>query len=386
MKYKILYIHHSVSKSGAARSLSFLIDNLDKNKYEPIVLCRKDNANIALFENAGAKVIMDKRFGPLHGSTVSGMSFVIFCSNVLKAIPTYFVMKQHIKKIKPDLVHLNSTCMCIAGKASKKVAPTTPVIVHVREPLLNNIFGKILRKTTYKNVDGYVAIDKNDMKSVNMRPEKPHEIIYNFVHFSKYNCDIYSDCLRKELDILEDDTIFICLGRIVKPNGVIEMIDEFIKVYPRHQKYHLVVVGDELKDNSSYIHAVRNKCGEHKSNIHLLPFRNDVPNLLASSNILLCPFVKPHFSRAVIEAAAMGVPSIASNIGGVNELVISGKTGLLFEPTNFSQLGSLIEELGSDKILLKNLGENAVVFAHKNFDSKTNANLTMAFYDTFLKK
>ncbi|WP_238903630.1 glycosyltransferase family 4 protein [Clostridium sp. YIM B02506] len=385
MKHKILYIHHSVSKSGAARSLSFLIEDLDKNIYDPIVLCRKDNDNIDLFQRAGAKVIMDKRFGPLHGSTVSGMNFIIFCSNILKAIPTYFIVKKYINNIKPDIVHLNSTCMCVAGKASKKVDSNIPVLVHVREPLLENIFGSILKKITYRYVDGYIAIDKNDMESVIMLPEKPHEIIYNFVDFKKYNNYIKSEIIRNELSIPQEDTIFICLGRIVKPNGVIEMIDEFTKVYPKYLNYHLVIVGDELENSSKYIKLVRERCNKHKSNIHLLPFRKDVPELLASSDILICPFIEPHFSRAVIEAAAMGIPTIASNVGGVNELVLDGKTGLFFDYNDFTQLPELIKKLGSNKDLIKLLGKNAAKFARKNFDSKINAKRTVKFYERFLK-
>jgi glycosyltransferase involved in cell wall biosynthesis len=386
MRYKILYFHHSVSKSGAARSLSFLIESLDKEKYEPIVICRKDKENIQLFENVGAKVIIDPRFGPLHGSTVSGMNFMIFCSNLLKAIPTYFVSKYYVEIIKPDLVNINSTCMCIAAKGAKNAAPHTPVIVHVREPLMKNVFGNILKLLTYKNVDGYIAIDKNDMNSVYMEPIKDYRIIYNFVDFEKYNESISSDCLKKELGIPADNIVFLFLGRIIYQNGVIEMINTFANIYNEHKNYHLVIVGDEPRDKSKYIRKIRKICQSHNANIHLLPFRNDVPNVIASSDILVCPFIEPHFSRSVIEAAAIGVPSIGCNVGGVNELIIDGVTGFLFDKSKFEECSEKMVMLGENEILRKKLSKAAILNARENFNMNRNAKQTSEFYDTFLIK
>lgn len=386
MRHKILYFHHSVSKSGAARSLSFLIESLDKKKYEPIVICRKDKENIKLFENAGAKVIMDKRIGPLHGSTVSGMNFIILCSNIFKAIPTYLVSKYYVKKIKPDLININSTCMCLAAMGAKSAFKSIPVLVHVREPLMNNIFGDILKKITYNYVDAYIAIDEYDMNTVAVEPIKDYRVIYNFVDFDQYNDSIISNCLNQEIGIPNGDIIFLFLGRIIWQNGVLEMIAAFANIYNEYPNYHLVIVGDEQNNKSKYNQEVRKLCKSHRCNIHLLPFRNDVPNIIASSNVLICPFIEPHFSRSVIEAAAIGVPSIACNIGGVNELIEDGITGLLFDKSKFQECSEKMILLGENEAYRKKLSKAAVEHARKNFNKTNNAKRTTNFYDEIIDK
>lgn len=386
MRHKILYFHHSVSKSGAARSLSFLIESLDKKKYEPIVICRKDKENIKLFENAGAKVIMDKRIGPLHGSTVSGMNFIILCSNILKSIPTYLMSRNYVKKIKPDLININSTCMCLAAMGAKSAFKDIPVLVHVREPLMNNIFGDILKKITYKNVDAYIAIDEYDMKTVAVEPIKDYRVIYNFVDFDQYNDSIISSCLNQEIGIPKGDIIFLFLGRIIWQNGVLEMIAAFANIYKEYPNYHLVIVGDEQNSKAKYSQEVRKLCKRHNSNTHLLPFRNDVPDIIASSNVLICPFIEPHFSRSVIEAAAIGVPSIACNIGGVNELIKDGVTGLLFDKSKFQECSEKMILLGENEAYRKKLSKAAVKHARKNFNKTNNAKRTTNFYDEIIDK
>lgn len=57
---KIVYIHHGGNQGGAPRSLKFLIQKLDKSRYEPYVICMSDRRNISFFEEAGAKVIFDE--------------------------------------------------------------------------------------------------------------------------------------------------------------------------------------------------------------------------------------------------------------------------------------------------------------------------------------
>ncbi len=64
----------------------------------------------------------------------------------------------------------------------------------------------------------------------------------------------------------------------------------------------------------------------------LIEFRKDIPSIINSSDIIVFPSVVPHFARSIIEAGAMAKPSIASNIGGPDELIINGETGLLVPP------------------------------------------------------
>lgn len=375
---KILYIHHGTSQGGAPRSMSFLIKALDAKNYEPYVLCGNDAANIPLFEKAGAKVFFDKII-PFHGSTVSGMTLKLFGKSILGILPTVRSVKKALKEIKPDIVHLNSTCLFWAARAVKKYNPNIPIICHVREPLLPNVFGSILRIGCKKYVDRFIAIEKFDAESLG-DVKKPIDIIYNFVDFNTYNCDLKSSVLRSELNIQDDECIFLILARLVSSNGVLEAAKAFAS---SNLKAHLVMVGDVETDNSEYIQEVRKLAQENK-NIHILGFRSDVPEIIASCDVMICPFTQPHFARAVIEAGAMKKPSIVSDIGGLEELVVDNNTGMFFNPQNFDTLIDKCWLLCENRELVDKLGEGAYVFATENFNAELNAQKTIDIYEQLL--
>lgn len=381
-KIRILFYHHGGNRGGAPRSLAFLIDHMDKTKFEPYVLCCMDyEANKKLFESVGAEVIYGVLMGPWHGSTVSGMSPGMLSYNLKHVIPTYLGIKKIIQKIKPDIVHLNSTCLAFAARAIRNNFPAIPIVCHVREPLLNGFWGNILRRLNDKSVDAYIAIEKYDADS--LHTSLPTDIVYNFVDFNTYNESVKSNCLREELDIPKDAFLMLYLARISPSNGALEMLRHLLPMLDKRKDMHLCLVGATPDNRTKYLSEVEKLC-TGKKNVHILPFRKDVPNVISSADVMIVPFQEPHFARSVIEAAAMGVPSIASDIGGLNEIVSDKETGLLFNYKTFEGIISQCEKLADDVAYRKKLGENAVQFAHENFDAVKNSQKICEVYDRIL--
>ncbi len=380
-KIKILYIHHSGALAGSPRSLAFLIEKLDKNKYEPYVLVGQDYDGCSkLFGSVGANVIYERGLGAWHGSTVSGISLKKIIRNLIYRFSTYFITKKVYNKIKPDIVHLNSTCLFMCAKAIRKCNKDIPIICHVREPLLDGFWGNILRKNNNKYVNRYIAIDKYDAES--MKTNKKIDIIYNFVDLKKYNSTIKSLVLRKELNISENDVICLYLARISKENGTIELINNAKKILETRNDIHFCIVG--LKNNTNKY--VKNVVGISKKykNIHIIPFRSDVPEIISSSDINIVPFIKPHFARSIIETSAMGKVSIGSNIGGINELIQDNVTGYLFN-SDFSDFENKLLNLVDDIENRKRMSINAEKFALENFDAVKNSNKVFSIYKEVLK-
>lgn len=381
MKKRILYVHHAGGMGGAPRSLAFLIQKLNKDKYEPIVLTISNGPVVELFEKAGAKVLIDETLFAFHGTTVSGMNPLLFLTNVLGACPTYLKAKQIIKNIRPDIIHLNTTCLFMFAKAAKDLPYNIKVITHVREPLLDSTSGNILKYMNHKYIDAYIPISKYDESKINIE-NRISEVVYNFVDFSTYNSTIKSNKLRKELEIENGSIIYLYLARIAPSNGTFELISMMEKIISKHGNYHLVIVG---RNNSRDLYTSKIlRMSRNSPNIHILDFRNDVPDVIVSSDIMVCSFTQPHFSRAIIEAAAMGIPSIATNIGGPNELVINMKTGILYELNNFKSFEKAIVMLGENEHLRKKMGECAEKFALENFNSEINVIKTFDLYDRLL--
>ncbi len=373
---KILYIHHGDINGGAPRSLRFLLEKLDRKKYTPVVIYRCNKSDGAFFEEVGVQTVYEPRIKPFHGSTVSGINCKQIIYNFVYAIPSYIAARRIIKKECPDIVHLNSTCLFMCGAAAKSVDKNIQVLCHVREPLLPNIWGNILKKMSNKYCDKFVAIDAFDGHSVDPEAKKTR-VIYNFVDFKTYNLEVKSSILRDELNLSKDDIIFLMLARVSPENGVLEIVTQW-REYIHDKKAQLVIAGEIEGREIDYCrkcHAI----ADEMENIHILPFRKDAPRVLAASDVILCSFVQPHFARAIIEGAAMGKPSISIDIDGPRELMIDGVTGYLYR--DGEELQKHVLNMVAHEELIKRMGMNAEKFARKNFNADINAQATIDLYE-----
>ncbi|QVY67329.1 glycosyltransferase [Polaribacter sp. Q13] len=376
MKKKVLYIHHSGAMGGAPRSLAFLINELDKSIYEPIVWMMRDGVARDLFIEAGAEVIFNKSkfLQPFHGTTVSGMNFVLFLKNIIGYFPTYFEGKKVIKKIKPDIIHLSTTCLFQFAKAAFKINKKIKVISHVREPLLPNFFGKILLKQNQKYVDQFVAISKNDAKPF-LSTKDNVAVIYNFVNINKYNFnELTRNSYRSKLNISNDNILLISyFARVSEENGVSNIL-KIAKDLEEYNDIKFAIFG--FKNETNY----EKEIGENiTDNVFLIPMVNDVKEYLCASDVLLSPFIEPHFARAIVEASAIGIPSIVSNVDSQNELIKNNNTGILYNTIDEAKEAILF--FYKDRHIMKKYGNNARLFAEEVFSAKLNSQRTTSLYD-----
>ena len=116
------------------------------------------------------------------------------------------------------------------------------------------------------------------------------------------------------------------------------------------------------------------KTKENILNIELLGFKSkeDVFELTQKAAFAVCPSEwYENFPFSVSETFLFSKPVIGSNIGGIPELVIDGKTGLLFEPGNISDLQKKLLQLWNDEALAKTMGENARTHAYDLYNFET---------------
>lgn len=121
------------------------------------------------------------------------------------------------------------------------------------------------------------------------------------------------------------------------------------------------------------------------TNIRFLGVRNDIPALLAAADVLCFPSTVPHFARPVIEASAMRVPVVASDLGGPQELVLNGETGILVPANDTDALATALLRLIGDPEYRKRLGEAGRRFAKQEFDADTNTSRIIALYDELVR-
>ncbi len=162
--------------------------------------------------------------------------------------------------------------------------------------------------------------------------------------------------VRRELNISNDLPIALYLGRIKREKGIIELIYAFKEILDSGERCGLVLVGPDEDGIRDEINGILGK------EIHAIRFVNytEQPERFFNSADIFClPSHREGFGSVIIEAAACGLPSVASRIYGITDAVVDGSTGVLHEPGNVTQIKNAILCLFKNEELRRRMGDAA---------------------------
>lgn len=152
----------------------------------------------------------------------------------------------------------------------------------------------------------------------------------NGINLSHFNPDTVDEALKNELkqslDIAKDDFVFVFVGRMVRDKGIIELIDAFEKVSRDNNSVKLLLVGAYEQDLDPLPKSTLEKI-EHGPQIIQVGWQTDIRPYLSISNALVFPSYREGFPNVVMQAGAMGIPSIVSDINGCNEIILENING-----------------------------------------------------------
>ena len=174
---------------------------------------------------------------------------------------------------------------------------------------------------------------------------------------------------RLKYKISENDFVFIFVGRLVGDKGINELVNAFIKLENKENRYKLILVGptepelDPLKTGTLF---------EIENNINIINvgYQVDVRPFFAISNCLVFPSYREGFPNVVMQAGAMGLPSIVTNINGCNEIIIDGENGLVIPVKNANALYKAMEKICLNHCLYFNLKNNSRQMIQSRYDQK----------------
>jgi glycosyltransferase involved in cell wall biosynthesis len=155
----------------------------------------------------------------------------------------------------------------------------------------------------------------------------------------------------------------VTVGRLQAPKDAITLVRALATL--RGRPFEAVLVGDG-PDRPAVEEEVRRLGLE--SAVELLGERDDVPELLGTGDIFVLSSHSEGLPLSILEAMAAGLPVVASNVGGVSEVVVDGETGLLVPPSDAQSLAAAIERLLEDPVLRQRLGEAGRIRIAQDFD------------------
>jgi len=203
-------------------------------------------------------------------------------------------------------------------------------------------------------------------------------VIYNGIPTGRFVSATGQDCAKEEKDV-----ILLHVGRFAPPKNHLLLIKAFALAVKEYPRMRLWLVGDgplRLAVEKTVVEM------ELEGKVLFLGIRDDVPKLLAASDLFVFSSDYEGVPLAVLEAMAAGKPVVATAVGGVPELIEDGETGILVPPRNPEALAQGILRLAKDASLRQRMGKAARERAQERFDISRIAREYEALYLRLLKE
>jgi glycosyltransferase involved in cell wall biosynthesis len=189
----------------------------------------------------------------------------------------------------------------------------------------------------------------------------------------------HRQAVRAQLGLNDADVVFMYLGRLNSDKGVLDLAAAF--AHAAQANWHWLIVGVDEADMMVEINAI---CHDVVDQVHFLG-RSYAPEIeMAAADILCLPSYRESFGLVLIEAAAMGIPVLASRIYGITDAVVDGETGLLHTPKYVDEIAAKMRLLAADADLRKRLGEQGMQRARRDFSQAYVTGEVLAFYEQVL--
>lgn len=190
--------------------------------------------------------------------------------------------------------------------------------------------------------------------------------------------------LRQSLGIPQEAPVLLFVGRITVDKGVHELLQAYAAIKAAGSAAHLVFVG-RFDTESGVAGSISRDDIVRLPDTHLVGYTECPEAYVSMADILCLPSYREGFGTVVIEAAAMGVPTVGTNIYGLSDAVEQGETGLLVAPQDAEELAQALQRLLDDGSLRSKMGAAARQRASAAFDSDKVSALVVDEYRTLLQ-
>jgi glycosyltransferase involved in cell wall biosynthesis len=367
---KILYVIGQLGVGGAEQQLIYLATHLDPSEFK-VMVC---------------SLSTDIELLPLLED--SGIETVVFKKIMSPDITRPFKLLSLCKSYKPDLIH---SYLFVANTWSRIIGSLLgiPTILSERsaetkKPFFIRIINKIISP-----LDGFLIANsymgaKRVIENNEFLQEKV-KVIYNGIPIERFQKPIPSEKkhkLRIEFG-LEEEIVIGIIGRLENKKNH-ELLFAAYKIVKDHfPNSRILCVGDGSRKEElrELVKAI-----ELNDRVVFAGLRNDIVECLAIMSILVLPSRIEGLPNVILEAMAAKCPVIATDVGGVGELIRDGVTGFLVKPGNKQDLAEKITYVLSNQNHVEDVKRNAYSFVNKNFSISRMVKETAEVYEKMLGK
>ena len=162
--------------------------------------------------------------------------------------------------------------------------------------------------------------------------------------------------LKEDLNISVSDFVFVFVGRLVKDKGINELVSAFSNLKGHNAK--LLLVGTFEEELDPLLPETLNDI-ESNNNILSVGWQSDIRPYLAIANALVFPSYREGFPNVVMQAGAMGLPSIVTDINGCNEIIIDNENGVIIPPKDENKLFEAMLSFIDNPFMVERMASNS---------------------------
>jgi len=382
---KIFYLANlNPSKFGSIEEQAFLMaQELNRIGYkcylgfvaEPSPELRK------LFENTGAELV-----NIYCGNTaIVGDAYKYKLNEILSLYK--LIMAHDIDLVDLNFVGLtNLSIIGIYFTRAKIIFTERASGLPFTRSFLKNIVSRSIHAIISRRISKYVGISNYviDRFKISHHIERnKSQLIYNGVNLDRFRVRNSVE-VRTSLGLSLDKIIICAVAMLIPEKGIHILINSIADVIKKNHvsNLDLLIVGEGyfMQDLVALVNDLQ--LSDH---VTFLGKRSDVHMLVAAADMIVVPSLwEESFGRIVTEAMASSRPVIASNIGGIPELVDNGVTGLLVEPGNIEELSRAIIRLIDSPLEREAMGSAALSRAMNKFSMKEQIQQTVTMYRNIL--
>jgi N-acetyl-alpha-D-glucosaminyl L-malate synthase BshA len=275
----------------------------------------------------------------------------------LDVISFWMKMLLTLRKIDPDVVHVQSIGIGIPGLLAKKILKK-PYIVWGQgsDIYLPDKFTKSLSKLVLKNADAVIALTEDMKRKMQKIYDRNVFVIPNGIDLERFN-NLPKETLRKRWKIKDEDEIITFVGTLRPIKGVEYLIRAMKIVRQKSTGARLMLVGDG-EEREKLEKLVKELILEEYVRFIGKVQNEKVPEYMVASDIFILPSLSEGFPVTVLEAMASGLPIIVTRVRGLQEIIKDGENGFLVEPKNPEQIAEKVLMLLEDDELRERISRN----------------------------
>ena len=301
-------------------------------------------------------------------------------------------LRRAFRQLRPDIVHTHNPKPGVLGRVAARAA-RVPGVVNTVHGLYALPSDGAVKRTVVYNLER-VAARCSDAELVQNPEDIPvlarlgiHgpkvRLLGNGIDLARFDGRAAGAAradVRRELEIADDTVVVGTVARLVVEKGYRELFTAARALASEMPNVVFLAIGPFDTDKSDAITTAEMDDVARHSNLRFLGERHDVERLYAAMDVFVIPSWREGFSRSGMEAAAMGLPMIASDVRGCRQVVDDDVTGVLVPVRRADALTNAIRRLAADTAARTSMGAAGMEKARREFDQQRVIDITLATY------